>query len=83
MVGTDNSCWHKWWDGTAWYGCESLGGLFIGDISAVSWGPERIDLFARGMDNAVYHKSFVRGKGWLPSISEWAYLGGTGGFTCT
>jgi repeat uncharacterized protein DUF346 len=34
---------------------------------AVSWGPGRIDVFARGTDNAVYHQ-FYDGdwSGWRP-----------------
>ena len=43
----------------------------IGDISAVSWGPSRIDIFGRGMDNAVWTK-FWNGSKW----SNWASLGG-------
>ncbi|KAH8667026.1 carbohydrate-binding protein [Xylariales sp. PMI_506] len=74
-LGTDNACWHKWWDGSSWGGWESLGGGIIGDISAVSWGPNRIDLFCRGMDNGVYHKAWDGGA-WRPSKTGWESLGG-------
>jgi Repeat of unknown function (DUF346) len=55
--GTDNACWHKWWDGSRWQGWESLGGQLTSDPTAVSWGPNRIDLFVRGTDNACWHRS--------------------------
>ncbi|MET0693327.1 MAG: hypothetical protein ABWY56_05320, partial [Propionibacteriaceae bacterium] len=71
--GTDNACWHKWWDGSAWSGWESLGGGFNSGIAASSWGPGRLDLFGQGQDGACWHKWFEGG--W----SEWESLGG--GFT--
>jgi hypothetical protein len=45
-----------WWDGGAWRGWESLGGVLTSDPAAVSWGPNRIDCFVRGTDNAMWHK---------------------------
>ncbi|KAL6404090.1 carbohydrate-binding protein [Ilyonectria robusta] len=74
-LGTDNACWHKSWNGTAWSGWESLGGGIIGDICAVSWAANRLDLFVRGMDNSVYHK-YWDGRVWGPSPTGWEYLGG-------
>ncbi|POR37065.1 Carbohydrate-binding protein [Tolypocladium paradoxum] len=74
-LGTDNACWHKWWDGAAWRGWESLGGAIIGDICAVSWVANRLDLFVRGMNNGVFHKAW-NGSAWLPSVSGWTNLGG-------
>ncbi|KAH6855412.1 carbohydrate-binding protein [Chaetomium sp. MPI-CAGE-AT-0009] len=74
-LGTDNACWHKWWDGSRWGGWESLGGGVIGDVCAVSWGANRLDLFVRGMDNGVYHKAW-NGSAWLPSKTGWVNLGG-------
>jgi hypothetical protein len=38
----------------------------------VSWGDERIDVFARASDSALWHRWFVQGKGW----SGWENLGG-------
>jgi hypothetical protein len=52
--------------------------------AAVSWGPNRIDCFARGMDNGLYHIRWDGGpnfKGWDemgsnitsgPTVSSWA-----------
>jgi hypothetical protein len=36
-------------DGTVWGGWESLGGVILEQPNCVSWGPNRIDLFARGV----------------------------------
>jgi len=38
---------------------------FQGDPDAVSWGPNRIDLFGVGSDSILYHKAWVAGV-WLP-----------------
>ncbi len=61
--GGDNSLWYKWVDknivhnhaGT-WSGWHLLGGIFDDQPGAVSWGPRRIDVFARGTNNHMYHK---------------------------
>lgn len=34
---------------------KSLGGVLTSDPAAVSWGNNRIDVFARGIDNALWH----------------------------
>lgn len=54
----------------AWHGYENLGGLLSSRPSAVSWGANRIDVVARGMDSAVYHKW------WNGSWNGWESLGG-------
>jgi hypothetical protein len=63
--------WHKWWNGAAWSGWEDLGGVIDGAPAAVSWGPNRIDCFARGMNNHMWHK-WWNGAAW----SGWEDLGG-------
>jgi repeat uncharacterized protein DUF346 len=45
---------------------------FTSDPTAVSWGANRIDVFARGPDNALWHKSWD-GNIW----SGWESLGGS------
>ena len=40
----------------AWSGWENLGGVLASAPAAASWGPKRIDCFARGTDNAMWHK---------------------------
>ena len=62
---------HKFWNGTAWFGWESLGGAILEQPSCVSWGANRIDCFARGTDKAMHHK-FWNGTAWF----GWESLGG-------
>ena len=50
---------------------ESLGGIITTNISSVSWSPNRIDNFARGTDNAMYHR-WWNGSSW----GGWESLGG-------
>jgi hypothetical protein len=74
---------HKWWDGLGWgpsnAGYEFLGApsgaTFTSHPSAVSWGINRLDVFAVGSDGLLYHKSF-NGAGWSPSNTGWESLGG-------
>jgi hypothetical protein len=70
---------HKWWDGSVWQPpkkedepdkeehLRSLGrppGVAIADgPCAVAPGPNRLDVFVRGTDNAVWHKR-GDGKDW-------------------
>ena len=43
---------------STWGGWESLGGVLPGDEAptVISWGPNRIDVFARGTDYTLWHK---------------------------
>jgi hypothetical protein len=54
--------------GIPWY---SLGGVFTSGPAVASWGVNRLDVFARGGDNALWHKAWT-GTGW----SGWYTLGG-------
>ena len=45
---------------------ESLGGQILGSPVAVSWGPQRIDLFAVGTNNYIYTKHWD-GHHWQPT----------------
>ncbi|MBI4583278.1 MAG: hypothetical protein HY717_04565, partial [Planctomycetes bacterium] len=74
VVGTDNSVYHKWFDGN-WK--PSLQDINLWEQFAISakhrpatasWGPGRLDLFAVGSDDAVYHKWFDGS--WHPSPVE-------------
>ena len=47
------------------------GGQLSGDPAACSWGADRIDLFARGVDGALWH-CWYEPAGWQP----WESLGG-------
>ena len=53
-----------------WLGWESLGGTLTSDPAVASWSSGRLDVFARGTDNALWHKWFQNG--W----SGWESLGG-------
>jgi len=45
---------HIGWDGQSWGPWESLGGDLATAQSSVSWGANRIDLFAQGTDTAIW-----------------------------
>ena len=41
-----------------WLGWESLGGVLTSGPGVSSWGNGRLDVFVRGTDSALWHKSF-------------------------
>jgi hypothetical protein len=53
-------------------GWASLGGTLLEAPDCVSWGPNRIDCFARGTDRAMFHRAW-NGSAWV----AWESLGGT------
>jgi hypothetical protein len=55
----------------AWGGWESLGGVITSPPTAVSWGSDRLDLFANGTDSALWHR-WWDGRAW----GGWESLGG-------
>ena len=77
-LGTDNSMYHKAWDG-AWRPSQtdwsSLGGKFVSPPAAVSWDTNRLSIFGLGTDNSMYHKAWDGA--WWPSQTDWEPLGGT------
>ncbi|MGE5221073.1 MAG: C1 family peptidase [Omnitrophica WOR_2 bacterium] len=54
-----------------WHGWEDLGGVIIGPPAVASWSQNRLDCFARGTDNHMYHK-WWDGNQW----HAWENLGG-------
>jgi hypothetical protein len=46
------------WDGGGWNGWTSLGGQFSSGPAVSSWGPNRLDVFGRGLDNTLYTNSW-------------------------
>ena len=73
----------KWWDGTGWSDWGSLGSPELpdplypvvnapaplgGPPAACSWGPQRIDVFARGAGGSMLHRHWS-GDAWSPFTS--------------
>jgi hypothetical protein len=62
VAGLDGAVYHKAWDTDTWYPgpghdeWDRLGGTVIASPTAISWGPDRLDIFGVGTDNGVYHK---------------------------
>lgn len=56
---------------TGWSSWEQLDGVLKDAPSVASWGPNRLDVFARGLDDALWHKVWD-GSGW----TAWGSLGG-------
>ncbi|MDB6059461.1 MAG: hypothetical protein JWO95_3305, partial [Verrucomicrobiales bacterium] len=44
--------------------------------AAVAWGVGRIDVVVRGGGDAIYHKYYISGQGWLP-VDHFEDIGGT------
>ena len=55
----------------SWHGWESLGGILESPPRVVAWGPNRLDIFARGTDSALWHRCW-NGSAWV----GWESLGG-------
>ena len=78
--GANNEAYYKWRTGReepfqpGGGGFQHLGGPITSNITAVSWGPGRIDLFARGADGDVVHKH--RDGGDTGTWSAWESIGG-------
>lgn len=61
------------WTGTQWSPWAALTGMTLTSGPSIDIRPGPItDVFARGPDNAIYHRYFVPGNGW----SEWGSIGG-------
>ena len=75
--GSDGSIYHKYWDGSSWQPqgetMENLGdgNEFTYGPAAVSWGPNRTDIFALDTDLNMLHQ-YWDGTTWL---SKWESLG--------
>src|SRR5262245_36688955 len=69
----------KTWDGTRWLPSPSewtnLRSAIESDPVVASWGANRLDIFKRGSDGAVYQKAWD-GTRWAPSLEGWTNLGG-------
>jgi hypothetical protein len=69
--------WHLYWDGSwhAWDGNLIGAHNIYGAPAAVSWGPNRVDLFVHWDDNTLRHSTYENGK-WESFDAEWNKLGG-------
>jgi hypothetical protein len=72
--GADRALHQRTAQGQGWAGdWTDLGGVFTSAASAVSWGPGRLDVFARGSDFTLRHRAFANGQ-WL---TDWQNYGGS------
>src|ERR1700680_4012568 len=55
----------------SWSAWESLGGVIFSGPAVASWASGRLDCFAKGTDNALWHKWYDG------SWHNWESLGGT------
>jgi len=65
LIGVNSCAPSKWYR-------DNLGGTITSDPDISSWGPGRLDVFARGVDNSLWHKWWYNLSGW----SGWENLGG-------
>ena len=85
VAATDGQVYIKSWTGSQWVpsqtGWNPLGappGGIVGAPKAISWGPDRLDIFARGRnDGQLYIKSWTGSAGgWVPAqTADWNPLG--------
>ncbi|MBO1912168.1 hypothetical protein J4G37_46155, partial [Microvirga sp. 3-52] len=53
--GTNQRLYQRTWNGSRWENWVDLGGSLTSAPAAVSWGPNRIDVFARGENQNLIH----------------------------
>jgi hypothetical protein len=85
VTGPDSHLYHQARDGSKWVpaltGWEDHGGAVapggIADVSVLSWGANRLDIFVRSFDSHFYHQAWDGSK-WVPSMTGWEDHGGRG-----
>jgi GH25 family lysozyme M1 (1,4-beta-N-acetylmuramidase) len=83
--GLTAAVFHRWGDGSTFQGYDTLGGLVADgtEPAAVSWGPNRIDVFVCGVDGQLWHAYWdgASWRGWeplgglltaTPAVTSWA-----------
>jgi hypothetical protein len=79
----DDNCWHDSWNGSAWETAwDARGGPPAGFqfyLKAVSWGPNRLDVFGLGLDGHVWHNSWD-GYAWEAAWDDRGSPQGRGGY---
>ena len=81
-VDEDSNLKHKYFDGSAWQPAETDWELLSSEVAldqsvppaACSWAPTRMDVFARGKDDCLYHK-YYDGSSWNPETGGIESLG--------
>ena len=83
VVGPDEQMLHKFfyvegYPTHPWAPWEHMGGSFVPSApAAVSWGPERLDIFAVGTDRQMLHRAWSPGStAWHPQ-DDWEPMGGS------
>ncbi len=71
VAGLDAAVWHVIHTGSSWSG-ESLGGSCTSGPTAAFAATNRLDVFCRGTDQAVWLRTWQPASGWLP----WFRIGG-------
>src|SRR5207244_6107795 len=86
-LGVNIDMFHVWWDlfrtgpdgthgGPSLADWDPLGGIFNSPPAAVSWGPNRLDIFGLGVNNEMLHKWWDE-TGRAPSRTKWEPSGAT------
>lgn len=57
----------------AWHGLQKIGGTLTSNLSVASWGTGRLDVFARGLEGALWHRFWSYATGW----GAWESMGGS------
>ncbi len=70
-VGSDRQVYSLGFDGAAWSGYTSLGGIATSVPAATSLSPGTVDVFVRGADYGLWTRHFDGGSWW-----PWTSLGG-------
>ncbi|KAL8788726.1 MAG: hypothetical protein Q9213_001540 [Squamulea squamosa] len=79
FLPSEDNVTHKYWDGYQWAPSgtqlEHLGNGIATSPVAVTWGVDRLDVFALDEDDAIKHQ-FWDGTAWQPKADELETLGG-------
>lgn len=81
-IGQNGDLQHKFFDGSSWQPAGAEWDSLKGDLDAkfapstTSWAPNRLDVFAKGVDGGLYLK-YYDGSSWGPSSGDNEDLGGS------
>lgn len=73
--------YHKRWLNGEWIPAAQewtpLEGIVTGRPVAVGWPSGRLDIFVKGLDNGIWHKTRLEDGTWFPSVDSYESIGGT------